>query len=264
MARDFKSAIQERRRDPLQDIDETVPGFIPDPSTYSQPTPGGARRARTFSQTIADATRGIDAGMAMPSGGKVIDESQVGRPAPDWRGHYLGADAPPTPYRFLDLATVTKMVIGDNLYVHRPLANAQQLWDWANAAGIPNLVPPHEMHATQVYSRVPVDLEPQENTIIAKRHIAPLGDKGAVVLHFDSPEMQARHREAMAAGASHDWPTFQTHVTLSYDAAGQDLTGIEPPTFPLEFGPEIHAPLNENWAEDKGMRKPATFAERIA
>ena len=111
------------------------------------------------------------------------------------------------------------------------------------------------MHATQVYSRKPVDLKPRHDTVIAKRHVGLLGDKGAVVLHFDSPEMQARHKEAMAAGASHDWPTFQTHVTLSYDAGGKDLSSIEPPTFPLVFGCEVHKPINDGWAEENGLRK---------
>ena len=104
MARDFKTAIrQQRNRDPLQDVDETVPGFIADPSTYSQPTPGGTRRARTFSQTIADATRGVDAGMNRFTPQKPDLSSSAYKP--DWRGHYNGADVAPVPRIFLDLAT---------------------------------------------------------------------------------------------------------------------------------------------------------------
>lgn len=225
MARDFGTILKEKN-----------PITTPEPLDYGDQ---GKRRARSFSQVIAESTRGLDA-MPMPTGGKVGQNGPTvaQRSAPDWRGHYLG-----------------KATIANSLYVHRPLKNAAQLHAWATAAGIPNLVPPEEMHVTQVYSRTPVDLAPRTDTVIAKRRIAPLGDKGAVVLHFDSPELQARHREAMAAGASHDFPSYQTHVTLSYDAGGTDLSAIAPPTFPLVFGPEVHAPLNENWAEEKGLRK---------
>lgn len=254
MARDFKAALQQR--DALQNIDQTVPGFLPDPSTYMQPTPGGKRRARTFSQTIADATRGIEAGSA-PSGGKMDSmgsEPGVNMARPDWRGHYDAAQRTPAPRASLQLATV-KRATPSTLYSHRPLLNAAELHAWATAAGIPNLVPPHEMHVTTIYSRQAVDIAPRTDTVIAKRNIAPLGDKGAMVLHFESPELQAQHAQARAAGAGHDFPSFLTHVTLSYDTGGKDFSGLEAPKFPLVFGPEVHKPINENWAEEKGLRK---------
>lgn len=156
------------------------------------------------------------------------------------------------------MAGFTKLAVPDSLYVHRPLANAARLHAWATSAGIPNLVPPQEMHVTQVYSRDPVQLEPRDDTVQAvggRRGLSVLGDKGAVVLHFHNDLLQARHQQAMAAGASHDWPQYLTHVTLSYDGGGADLGAIEPPTFPLEFGPEVHAPINDGWAEEKGLRK---------
>lgn len=159
--------------------------------------------------------------------------------------------------------------VATDLYARRNLANAAQLHAWAQSAGIPNLVPPDEMHVTQVYSRKPVRLAARKDVVIAsggERSIAPLGDKGAVVLHFASPELQARHAEAMAAGASHDFPKYLTHVTLSYDAGGKDIASIEPPAFPLVFGPEVHESINDSWAEDKGLRKGATltFAGALA
>lgn len=153
----------------------------------------------------------------------------------------------------------SKMTKGDEgLYVHRPLTNAKDLHTWAQGAGIPNLVPPDDMHATIVYSRAPAEMEPETNPVTVnggKRKIGALGDKGAVVLHFESPELQAQHQDASMAGASHDFPAFQPHVTLTYDAGGMDLSKISPPDFPLEFGGEVHAPLNVSWAEDKGLRK---------
>jgi len=146
----------------------------------------------------------------------------------------------------------------NNLYVHRPVLNAQELHAWAAAQGVKNLVPPEEMHVTQVYSRSPVNLEPKDDTIVVKRKIELLGDKGALVLSFNSDALQARHAEAMAAGASHDFPGYHPHVTLSYDAGDIRLEDLKAPDFPLKLGPEVHAPLNENWAKDKGLRKDIT------
>jgi hypothetical protein len=62
---------------------------ITDPSTYEYGQQG-ARRARTFSQVIAEATRGVDAGMNRFT--EQPADLSSDRYAPDWRGHYLGAD----------------------------------------------------------------------------------------------------------------------------------------------------------------------------
>lgn len=151
-----------------------------------------------------------------------------------------------------------RCVIPGSVYVRRNLKNADDLNAWAKGAGIANVVPAHEMHVTQVYSRKPVALDQKTDSVTAeggKRSIGLLGDRGGVVLHFDSPELKARHAEAMEAGASHDFPQFLTHVTLSYQHEGADPSTITPPSFPLQFGPEIHEEINDDWSEDKGLRK---------
>jgi hypothetical protein len=99
--------VSTKQKDPLQNIDQTVPGFIPDPSTYSEPTPGGRRRARTFSQMIADATRGMDAGMNRTTPQDQEDKQLVGDAyKPDWRGHYEKPDCKPAPRASLQLETI--------------------------------------------------------------------------------------------------------------------------------------------------------------
>lgn len=151
-----------------------------------------------------------------------------------------------------------RCVIPGSVYVRRNLKNADDLNAWAKGAGITNVVPAHEMHVTQVYSRKPVVIDQKTDSITAeggKRSIGFLGDKGGVVLHFDSPELKARHAEAMEAGASHDFPQFLTHVTLSYQHEGADPSTITPPSLPLQFGPEIHEEINDDWSDDKGLRK---------
>lgn len=151
------------------------------------------------------------------------------------------------------------------LYVQRKLLNADELLSWAKAAGIPNLVPADQMHVTNVYSRKGVTLTTRTIGLTVEggaRSIEPLGDKGAVVLMFESKKLNDRWQEAADAGATWDYETgYHPHVTLSYDAGGKDLSALKAPDTPLQFGPEIHEPINENWAEDNGLRVAKTFAQ---
>lgn len=152
---------------------------------------------------------------------------------------------------------------GDNsLYVRRNLTKdcAAAFTDWAKAQGFTNITPADELHATVVYSRganpeLPDHFDSIRAASVDGRKVAPLGDKGAVVLHFCCPELEARWKEACDAGATWDYPGgYQPHVTISYDAGGMDLSKVAPFGGVLEFGPEIHEPVNETWAEDKGLR----------
>lgn len=249
MARDFEQALKAA----------TTPMRVPDPAGYTYGASQlGQPGARSWSQVITSASDGdIDATpdpKKKPKPGPPAEQRQK----PDWRGHYLGE--PMTMQTATEMGNLIRPELlgkaAETLYAHRPLVNAQELYDWAKAAGIPNLVPPHEMHVTTIYSRAGKPaIEPRTDQVIAKRNLAPLGPKGAFVLHFESPELQEQHRQAMEAGASHDWPSYQTHVTLSYDTGGKDFSGLEAPKFPLVFGPEKFAPINDNWAKDKGLKK---------
>lgn len=147
------------------------------------------------------------------------------------------------------------------LYVRRNLTldSAAAILAWAKLQGFTNLVPEHELHATIVYSRAPVWFRPQGGNVAASsggRVVTPLGAKGAIVLHFVCPELEARWKEARQMGASWDHgDTYSPHVTITYDAGEVDLSRVEPFDGDLVFGPEIHEPLNENWAEEKGFVK---------
>lgn len=147
------------------------------------------------------------------------------------------------------------------LYVRRNLTpdSARAFADWARAQGFTNIVPEHELHATIVHSRAPVWFRPQGGIIAAAakgRVVTPLGDKGAIVLHFTCPELEARWKEARQMGASWDHgDSYSPHVTITYDAGEVDLSKVEPFPGDLVLGPEIHQPLNESWAEDRGFVK---------
>jgi len=47
-----------------------------------------------------------------------------------------------------------------------------------------------------------------------------------------------RHDYMVQHGASHDYTTYQPHLTISYNGDGVDLSRVEPYRGPLEFGAE--------------------------
>jgi 8-oxo-dGTP pyrophosphatase MutT (NUDIX family) len=144
-------------------------------------------------------------------------------------------------------------------YVRRNLTpeSAAAFGQWAKDQGFANLTPADELHATIVYSHAAMDWKPETDDLVVqggKRSVEPLGDKGAVVLKFESPALTQRWQQARDDGATWDFEGFHPHVTITYDAGGKDLAGVTPFDGELVFGPEVHEPLNENWATEKGLR----------
>lgn len=145
------------------------------------------------------------------------------------------------------------------LYVRRNLLNGEDLVKWAKANGFDTTLPAADMHVTVLYSRTPVDpmamgetwSSEEDGGLLIKaggpRALERFGE-GAVVLQFASWSLESRHREMVERGASHDWPEYLPHVTLTYSAPdGFDPTAVLPFTGELRFGPEIFEPLDEEW-----------------
>ena len=119
------------------------------------------------------------------------------------------------------------------------------------------------MHVTIAYSKKQVDWDAagdHGNSTLTidtgSRSIAKLGDQGAVVLKFSSEALKQRWQEFIDAGASWDWPNYQSHVTISFDAGDVDLDDITPYTGELVFGPEIFQKIDPNWKDnvsEKGL-----------
>ena len=128
------------------------------------------------------------------------------------------------------------------LYVYRPLLNSDDVVAWARAQGFRSILP--DLHVTTLYSTAPVDWselgDEAEGLEVdgGARTIERLGDQGAVVLRFDSPELVDRHYELVKRGGSHDFDQYKPHLTISYAAGARDLTRV-PYTGPLIFGPEV-------------------------
>jgi phage-related protein (TIGR01555 family) len=161
------------------------------------------------------------------------------------------------------IATVLDAVFTDAtprpLYVQRKLLNAPDLIAWAKKNGFTSTLAPGDMHVTVLSSKTAVDPmkmgeawsgDDKGNVRVkpgGPRAIERLGEN-AVVLLFACSDIEWRHRGMVEAGGSHDFDSYQPHVTISYDVpADVDLTAIKPYTGALEFGPEIFEPLDLDW-----------------
>lgn len=138
------------------------------------------------------------------------------------------------------------------LYVRRDVVNAAEIKAWAEGQGLTDIVP--DLHVTIVYSRTAMDWikagtvgewnqEKNGQLIIpagGPRVVEPLGGMAAVLM-FASSLLAWRHEEIVRAGASHDYPEYQPHISLTKEPA--DLSGVEPYRGKIVLGPEIFEEL---------------------
>lgn len=151
------------------------------------------------------------------------------------------------------------------LYVSRTVNNPNALIAWAEQNGIKPLSK-DDLHVTLAFSKQKFDvsnLSPERDKLLVendKRTLLFLGeDKKALVLKIQSDELSARHEEFKAAGASWNWPSYQPHITISYDASDIDLKKIVPFSEKIEFGKEIFAEIDEEWKNK--LQKFETFSK---
>lgn len=139
------------------------------------------------------------------------------------------------------------------LYVCRHLLNPLPFIEWAKSQGFKKTLTPDELHVTVVFSKSDIDWELNEPDIKnltikdGKRSVIPLGDKGAVVLKFDSKALQDRWNEFKAIGASWSYPSYNPHVSITYDGTSIDLSKVKPYEGELVFGPEVYQPIDDNY-----------------
>ena len=145
------------------------------------------------------------------------------------------------------------------LYVRRNLLNAADLVAWAKDNGFSSTLSAADMHVTVLYSRKPVDpIAMGEDgwgmssdggiKVLSGPRALERFDGGAVVLQFASSALSYRHEDMIRRGASHDFPDYLPHVTLTYNApADFDIDAIKPFAGELRFGPEIFENLDEDW-----------------
>lgn len=116
----------------------------------------------------------------------------------------------------------------DGIYVNRPVINAQEWFDWATKWSIPSPVPVDEMHVTVIGSLVDVKIRPATNPMVvcvvnsAFAMFGPAED--VLVVAFDDWCLWDRNWAFQHAGAVSTWPTYRPHMTISYAAAGFDIS----------------------------------------
>ena len=149
------------------------------------------------------------------------------------------------------------------LYVSRPLLNTDDIRTWAGSQGFASTV--DDMHVTIAFSKQPVEwhkFTPQGNRLTihgGERRVEALGDKGAVVLLFAAGRLKERWQEFCDGGASWDFPSYQSHVTVTYKGQNLDLSQMTAYDGDLVFGPEKFAPVVEDW-DDKIIERPVGIA----
>lgn len=130
-----------------------------------------------------------------------------------------------------------------SLYVYRPLLNADEVIAWAKGAGFRVCLPPANMHVTVLYSKG--EVEWSEDSPL-KGHITVNGGEralerfggGACVLSFKSNTLKGRNATFMDMGATSDFSSYKSHVTLSYKGDGLLLKKMGVYRGILRFGGE--------------------------
>jgi hypothetical protein len=137
------------------------------------------------------------------------------------------------------------------LYVHRPVENGAEILAWARSQGFGETLAASDLHVTIAFSRKPVDwfaVGTAEDKVVVPRGGPRQMERfrDATVLLFSDWSIRWRHESLREAGASWDYPEYQPHITIAY-GADVDLTKIEPYQGKIVFGPEVFAPVDENW-----------------
>jgi hypothetical protein len=110
-----------------------------------------------------------------------------------------------------------------------------KLIEFGMVNAVPNLIDPAEYHSTVAYSRKYLPNVPEQRNISPNWIARPIGfdvfftKQGAkcLVLKIDCPDMVGRHRFLRHwEGASHDFPSYNPHITFSYDIGDYDLSRL--------------------------------------
>lgn len=143
------------------------------------------------------------------------------------------------------------------LYVRRDVLNADEIRTWAKAQGLDTVQ--DGLHVTIIHTRTPLDWikvgqagewssEDDGELMIAPggpRLMERFGD--AVVLQFASSRLTWRHEDIKRLGAVTDYPDYQPHVTITWNAPDADLSKVEPYRGKIVLGPEQFDEVRDDW-----------------
>ncbi len=153
---------------------------------------------------------------------------------------------------------VEKMQKGTDktLYLYRTVENSDEIIEWAKSQGFGTTMPSNEMHVTIAYSKIPVNwkeigINSEKLTVEdGLRTIEELGDKGAIVLRFESSSLTNRWKQIMHKGGSWDFDSYRPHITISYNGGNINIKNVRPYTGKIIFKGEKKERIDENWHDD--------------
>lgn len=145
----------------------------------------------------------------------------------------------------------------------------QSLIDYMNEADIPNMLDKEKLHTTLLYSRKHCpNYEPADSVSYTGtpggfevwNTNPPEGSDSAVsrclVMKYDCPELIQRHKDLREEhGATHDYPEYTPHITLSYDIGDIDVNrfpDIRKHVSQINIVKEYKEELDLDWAASKG------------
>lgn len=149
----------------------------------------------------------------------------------------------------------------DTLYIRRDVTNAKDLIAWAKTQGFKTTLDAGAMHVTICYSKTPVDWmqagecwcsDPDGGLKIrpgGPRKVSIFGEplKQCAVLQFASNDLYWRNQMLIDIGATSDYPTYEPHITISYDIDGIDISTVDAYQGEINLGPEIFEAINPDW-----------------
>lgn len=117
--------------------------------------------------------------------------------------------------------------LGTYVYCNYTEETCNKLYEYATKLGITNPLNPEKYHSTILYSRAHLA---KLNGVIEDSpgwQFKPLdfqflnsqggtADERSLVLHIKAPELESLHIALRAAGGTHDYKDYITHLTLSY------------------------------------------------
>jgi hypothetical protein len=130
--------------------------------------------------------------------------------------------------------------------------SAKQLHEFAAAQGIPNLHNPDHFHITTIYSKKGIHHIPSEQEFsVNPQNYAYFGEADNhknLVLRVEHQHLHERHAAAIAAGAHHDFPAYEPHITLTHrmNPTDFDHSTVSIPNFPIKTAKEYVEDLKES------------------
>lgn len=129
----------------------------------------------------------------------------------------------------------------------------KQFVDYIKQNKIPNSVAKTKLHATVLYSRVPVECEGKvpvdwtgtfQQFDSFKETAGDSNSTNCLVVKFVCPEINKQHEECRSKGGTHDFDSFDPHITLSYDIGTLDFSSLPAIDFPIVFKELYSEPLD--------------------